>query len=172
MFRIFITNLEKYNKGELIGKWLDLPCNNIDEELSFIGVSDKPDENGNYYEKYFIVDYENDYEYKIDKYDNINNLNEIAEILENLDDYNKEIITALMNYGYSVERALNEKDDIIFYFNCHDMTDVAYQYIERHGLYNAPKSIMRYFDCEAFGRDMGIEGIFIFTDGGNCIEIC
>ena len=115
MFRIFITNLEKYNEGELIGKWLDLPCNNIDKELSFIGVSDKPEENGNYYEKYFIANYENDYEYKIDKYDNINNLNEIAEILENLDDYNKEIITALMNYGYSVERALNEKDDIIFY---------------------------------------------------------
>ena len=34
MFRIFITNLEKYNEGELIGKWLDLPCNNIDKELS------------------------------------------------------------------------------------------------------------------------------------------
>ena len=31
MLRIYLTNLGKYNEGELIGEWLDLPC--TDEEL-------------------------------------------------------------------------------------------------------------------------------------------
>ena len=33
MFRIFLTNLGKYNEGILIGKWVDLPCDNLEEEL-------------------------------------------------------------------------------------------------------------------------------------------
>lgn len=30
-FRVFITNLGKYNEGELVGKWLDLPCDDIEK---------------------------------------------------------------------------------------------------------------------------------------------
>ena len=36
MFKVFITNLGKYVEGKLIGKWLDLPCNNISEALKSI----------------------------------------------------------------------------------------------------------------------------------------
>lgn len=50
--RIFVTNLGKYNEGELIGEWLKLPF--TDDELknllNRIGISDKPDEHGRCYE--------------------------------------------------------------------------------------------------------------------------
>lgn len=174
MFRVFITNLGKYNEGELIGKWLDLPCENIEEELTSIGVSDEPDENGNYYEEYFITDYENDYNYKVGEYDSLDDLNEIAEELENLDDYDREVVNAFIENGSDIEEALNglRDGDYMVFSNCSDMTDVAYQYIEETGLLNdVPETLRNYFDYEAYGRDMSFEGTFIFTDNGNCIEL-
>lgn len=42
-FRVFITNLGKYNEGELVGKWLDLPCDDLEEELASIGVAEAND---------------------------------------------------------------------------------------------------------------------------------
>ena len=174
MFRVFITNLGKYNEGKLIGKWLDLPCEDIEEELSSIGVSDEPDENGVYYEEYFITDYENDYGYKVGEYDSLDELNEMAEELENLDEWDKEIVNAFIENGSDIQKALDglRDGDYMVFQDCNDMTDVAYQYIEETGMLNeVPESLRNYFDYEAYGRDMSFEGTFIFTDNGNCIEL-
>lgn len=174
MFRVFITNLGKYNEGELIGKWLDLPCDDIEEELSSIGVSDEPAENGIYYEEYFITDYENDYGYRVGEYDSLEELNEIAEELEDLDEYDKEIINAFIENGSDIEEALDGLRDekYMIFSNCSDMTDVAEQYAEEIGLLDRiPEDLRFYFDFEAYGRDMEMEGTFIFTDSGNCIQI-
>ena len=66
MFKVFITNLGKYTEGELIGQWLDLPCNNITEQLKSIDV--RPNSK---YEEAFITDYENDWNYNVGEYENI-----------------------------------------------------------------------------------------------------
>lgn len=174
MFKVFITNVGKYNEGELIGKWLDLPCEDIEEELTSIGVSDELDENGVYYEEYFITDYENDYGYKVGEYDSLYELNEMAEELENLDDYDKEIVNAFIENGSDIQEALDGLRDgnYMVFSNCYDMTDVAEQYAEETGLLNSiPDNLRFYFDFEAYGRDMSFEGTFIFTDNGNCIEL-
>ena len=173
MFRIYLTNLGKYNEGELVGKWLDLPCEDMVKELVSIGVSDEPDENGNYYEEYFITDYENDYDYKVGEYDSLDDLNEIAEELENLDDYDREVVKAFIENGSDIEEALDglRDGDYMVFSNCSDMTDVAYQYIEETGLLNdIPEGLRNYFDYEAYGRDMSFEGTFIFTENGNFTE--
>ena len=88
MLRIFLTNLGKYNEGQLIGEWVGLPCTNDELEAvkERIGISDKPDENGNYYEEWFITDYESDIQgVKVGEYDDLDELNELAEELDNLD---------------------------------------------------------------------------------------
>ena len=52
------------------------------------------------------------------------------------------------------------------------MTDVAYQVVEECGyLNNIPETVARYFDYEAFGCDLGLEGKFSFMDNGDCVEI-
>ena len=89
MLRIFLTNLGKYNEGRLIGEWVELPCtdNELEAVKERIGISDEPDENGNYYEEWFITDYETDiYGVEIGEYDNLDKLNKLAETLENLDE--------------------------------------------------------------------------------------
>ena len=169
MLRIYLTNLGKYNEGELIGEWIELPC--TDDELEAvkkrIGISDEPNENGNYYEEWFITDYESDIQgIEVGEYDNLDELNELTETLDDLDEYDREVIEAMISEGYSLE------DNCIVYSDCEDMADVAEEYAEETGLLNSiPENLRSYFDFEAFGRDMSFEGHFVFTSKGNCVQI-
>lgn len=175
MLKIYVTNLGKYNEGFLIGKWLELPATEeeIEKTLEEIGISDEPDENGIYYEEYFITDYETDMDgLKVSEYSNIDDLNELAETIDDLDEDEKEIVNAIMGEGYSLEDAIDKKDDVMIYYNCSNMEQVAEDYAEQVGLLNdIPESLRYYFDFEAYGRDMSFEGHFVFTDSGNCIQI-
>lgn len=174
MLRIYLTNLGKYNEGELVGEWISLPIS--EEELEAvkerIGISDEPDENGCYYEEWFITDYETDLDgVEVGEYDSIDELNELAETIEDLDEYEEKIVRALLSDGYELEEAIDKKDDCMMYYNCTDMEDVAREYAEETGLLNSiPENLQNYFDFEAFGRDMGYEGYFIFI-GCDCIQV-
>ena len=171
MLNIYLTNLGKYNEGELIGEWVQLPC--TDEELEAvkekIGISDEPDENGIYYEEWFITDYESDiHGIKVGEYDNVDELNELAEELENLDADQEKAIQAYLEDGSSFEEALEavQDGDYMIYCDCEDMEDVARQLVEETGMLNdIPEMVARYFDYEAYGRDLDIEGKFYYIDG-------
>lgn len=165
---IFITNLGKYNEGELVGEWLSLPCSDqeLDALLKRIGINEQ-------YEEYFITDYESDFDFKVSEYDNIHDLISQAATLAELDEYELEVVSAIMGEGYTLEAALDEYENAIIWSNCNDMTDVAYAYIEETGLLDScPEPLRNYFDYESFGRDMSFDAQFIFMDNGDCIEIC
>ena len=69
-----------------------------------------------------------------------------------------------------IENILDNHTNI--YYNCYDMTDVAMKYMEETGLLDSlDNNLKEYFDYEEYGRDMEVEGNFIFTQDGNCIEI-
>jgi hypothetical protein len=65
MIRGYITNLGKYNEGELVGRWIDFPIyqDELEEVLKEIGVSDLPDENGIIYDEFFFSDFESPVEF-------------------------------------------------------------------------------------------------------------
>ena len=164
---VFITNLGKYNEGELIGEWVELPITDdeLDAVFERIGINEQ-------YEEYFITDYESDFGMTAGEYSSISALNEQAEQLANLDEYELDIVAALLSEGFTLADALDRYEDVMVYYDCNDMTDVAYAYIEETGMLNGVQdNIARYFDYEAFGRDMSYEGQFIFTDDGNCIQV-
>lgn len=169
--RIFITNLGKYNEGELIWEWVELPVSEeeLKEVLEKIGISDEPDKNGNYYEEYFITDYETDIEgVEIKEYSNIDELNELAEEIENLGEEEQKAVQAMLLNGCDFKEALEnaENGDFTIYYDCNDMTDVAYQVVEEFEYLNdIPENVAMYFDYEAFGRDLGINGTFYYIDG-------
>ena len=172
--KIYVTNLGKYNEGELIGKWLELPASNeeIEKTLEAIGISDEPDENGVYYEEYFITDYETEFDgVKIGEYDSIDDLNELAETLDDLDEDEKEVVNAIMGEGYSLDDAIDKKDDVMIYYNCSNMTEVAEEYAEQVGLLDSiPENLRYYFDFEAYGRDIRLESNMCFTSYGVVID--
>lgn len=169
MLRIYLTNLGKYNEGMLVGEWVDLPVS--EEELSkvfkHIGINDE-------YEEYFISDYESDIDgVKVGEYENVNDLNELAEALEDLDSEEENVLSVMLEDGYTFEEALEKvKDgDYRVYSNCSSMEDVAYQVIEESGLLDGvPERVTRYFNYEAYGRDLELEGTFYPIDN-DYIEI-
>ncbi len=169
MMNIYLTNLGKYNEGELVGEWVQLPVSNeeLQEVFKRIGINEE-------YEEYFITDYECDF-YEIGEYESINTLNEIAEKIDNLDEEQERVVKVLMSEcDYDLDDAIEkaESGDYRIYTDCNDMTDVAYAVVEECDyLRNVPETVARYFDYEAFGRDLGIEGSFYFLDNGDCIEI-
>lgn len=159
MFRIFLTNLGKYNEGELVGKWVDLPCDDFDTELEDIGIGEE-------YEEYFITDYENDFGYRVEEYSNIDELNDLAEKLEDLRVWEADIVSALVSDGFDIEEAIEKVDDVIVYGDCETMEDVAWNYVEETGLLDeVPEELQLYIDCKKLGQDMEIRGHFIHFEG-------
>lgn len=163
MLKIYITNLKKYNEGLLIGEWVDLPIS--DEELAAvfgrIGIDEE-------HQEYFISDYESNINgLKVNEYEDINSLNDIAESIEDMNDLDMKIYRALLKNGYDVIDAIDAMSDCTYYDGCYDMEDVAIKYVQDLGLLDeAPAILINYFDYEAFGRQMEIDGEFIFIENG------
>lgn len=167
--KIYLTNLGKYNEGELIGEWVELPVAQEELQKVFerIGINEE-------YEEYFITDYECDL-YEVGEYENIDKLNDIAERIKELDEEESKVVKALIQkLDYTLDEAIEKVNngDYRIYYDCDDMEDVAYQVVEDCGyLDKVPDNVARYFDYESFGRDLGIEGTYIFTDDNEAIEI-
>lgn len=160
MLKIFISNLKEYNNGKIIGEWVSLPCEGLEEVLNKIS------NNGN--DELFISDYETDISnLKISEYDDILQLNEIAEEIDNLSDDEVIALQAYLEQYNDIEQALEEvrQGNYRIYYNCDNMEDVAYQAVNESGLLDGvPEQVKMYFDYEAYGRDMDINRTFIQID--------
>jgi len=172
--RVYITDLEAYNNGHLVGEWYTLPMSSdelaeaIENELY---KGKQICESDHHHEEYFITDYECDY-MKIDEYADLERLNVIAEDMDRLDEHEQTAVKLLLeNYVVSdIEEAIENIDNI----HCTGetkMEDVAYNYIEETGaLKDMPESLQFYFDYESLGKDMEINGSFYTDENGNIWE--
>lgn len=156
-FKIFLTNLGKYNEGELVGKWVELPCNDFEAELAAIGVD------GEEYEEYFITDYECECEaVQVHEYENLEELNELAERLQEVE--NLEWLTAYMQEtSADLLDAIDDYESCSAWYDGMNLEDVAREIVE--DCYNLPDIAARYFDYEAFARDLSYDG-YTECDGG------
>lgn len=158
--RVYIANLGKYNEGELVGDWFSFP---IDEEdvAERIGLNDR-------YEEYAVHDTDN-LPMEIEEYISIRELNDLYYTIQ---DFPEEVLDQLDNfisYFGSLEELADNLDRIICYTGCETMADVAYHFAyELNTLGEIPPSLQYYIDCEAYGRDLEIEGYFIETRYGMC----
>lgn len=158
MLKIYLTNLGKYNEGYLVGKWVELPCDDLEAEMEAIGVGKAP------YEEYFITDYESDFGVSIGEYDNIYDLNEFAKELEAMDEEEAETVKAFMETeGGTLRNAIYEvnKGNCMFYQN----TDLDTLAVEEVEAWDLPDIALRYFDWEAYKRDMELNGYTEVNNG-------
>ena len=165
--RIYITDLEAYNCGHLVGSWLDLPMDeNIlaeaMEEVLYRGRNECKDEH--HHEELFITDYEADI--NISEYEDIYRLNELAEYLEGINDDDLLKLKLLKYEGYNEREVLtngldNYDVDIYDYSSDTSFTDVyellAYDLVT-NGLFGSiPSHLENYIDYSAIGRDLSMD---------------
>ncbi|HAQ2206990.1 TPA: antirestriction protein ArdA, partial [Enterococcus faecium] len=107
--------------------------------------------------------------FEIDEYTPIEEINRLCGLAEELKgtpigEVASEIQHAFFN---SFEEMVEHVDDIIYYPDCNDMSDVAYYLIVEAGdLGEVPEHLKTYIDFDACGRDLEIGGNYLVTSRG------
>ena len=179
LFEAYITNLGKYNEGELVGETLKFPTTTEEVQglLKRIGVD------GIRYEEFFITSFDCDvlglYDY-LSEYENLDELNHLACLLSELDQGNLEKFEAVIDSGEhtsSVADLINLAQNLDCYTLFPDIEsdeDLGRYCMEDVDI---PDALRDYFDYEAYGRDIRIEadghfapGGYVLNNGGKFIE--
>jgi len=155
----FITNLGKYNAGELVGKRIEFPIDDddLEEVLSDIGI-------GEMYEEYFFTDWECDVDLGLGEYVSIQEVNDLAEKLDEWDD--EDLLMAAIELS-GIEYVLDSNpDDYYLYGDVSNDYDLGLYYIDKCYCEPIPEWIENYIDYESFGRDARINEGGIYTAYG------
>ncbi len=162
--KAFITNLGKYNEGELVGEWVEFPV----EKEKLDAVYDRilighPDEFGVPYEEVFITDYDIDlpFECSFGEYENIGELNYFAKRLDEMckDDFDK-FCAVLMTGQSDSDKSLKGLINLSYNLDCFDFYDDIHTDKELGECYaeigfdiSSVSILASYIDYDRFGRD-------------------
>lgn len=172
LFEAYITNLGKYNEGELVGKTLKFPTTpqEVQALLKDIGVD------GIRYEEFFITSFDGDvlglYDY-LGEYENLDELNHLACLLSELDQGELEKFEAVIDGGShtsSVADLINltqNLDCFEFYPDIEGEEDLGRYFTEDLAI---PAELKDYFDYEAYGRDVSVNEGGHFAPGGYVVQ--
>ena len=173
----FITNLGKYNEGELVGKWHDFPTTKEAIERTFreIGLD------GVRYEEFFITDYDvPDFDGISDHLGEYTSIDEINYLASRIDDM---VSSQIVMFEAAIESGeycgnvqdlinLTSEENLLncygYYEGVEDDYDLGYYWVEESGCYDTKNmgSLTNYIDYERFGRDIRLEEGGTFTARG------
>lgn len=162
MMKIWLCNLGKYNEGNLVGQWIDLPVDDFRPILDNIGINEE-------YEEYFIADWECDF-YKVHEYDNIYLLNYLAKLSEKLDEGEiAELKLAASEMSvtdiYEMINLILQLDNLNFIWLPGEgdaYTELGEMFAEIDGLSNKLEElgVIDYFDFEKYGKSLSWDYAF------------
>ena len=175
-FAAFITNLGKYNEGELVGEWVKFPttAEELKEVFKRIGIGQR-DDFGQPYEEWFITDYDcyvDGLYSKLGEYENLDELNYLASKLDEMSESEYAQFQAGMEMGDhcgSLQEIINLTENLDCYEvypHIEDYDDLGRYYIEELEVMQVPEHLQNYIDYEAYGRDVAMDENGSFTDQG------
>ena len=175
-FAAFITNLGKYNEGELVGEWVKFPttAEEMKEVFKRIGIGQR-DDFGQPYEEWFITDYDcyvDGLYDKLGEYESLDELNYLASKLDEMSESEYAQFQAGMEMGDhcgSLQEIINLTENLDCYEvypNIEDYDDLGRYYIEELEVMQVPEHLQNYIDYEAYGRDVAMDENGSFTDQG------
>ena len=175
-FAAFITNLGKYNEGELVGEWVKFPttAEELKEVFKRIGIGQK-DDFGQPYEEWFITDYDcyvDGLYSKLGEYENLDELNYLASKLDEMSESEYAQFQAGMEMGDhcgSLQEIINLTENLDCYEvypHIEDYDDLGRYYIDELEVMQVPEHLQNYIDYEAYGRDVAMDENGSFTDQG------
>lgn len=187
MINVWIGNLGKYNEGELVGEWLELPVSKQELETFLrekVGLQLTQDEveealakDGVCYEEYMINDYETDLPIKFSEYSNITTLNLLAMASKNVT--NMEAVEAFIECESTddIEEIINimlQSDDIPYFTYNSDADHLSKE--EKYGQMRAEgagltelleeHNIVSYFNFESYGKEDKLSSCVELYDNG------
>lgn len=178
-FEAFVTNLGKYNEGQLVGEWVKFPTTEEEMQKVFerIGIG-STDEFGQPYEEWFITDYECPVHGVYDmlgEYESLDKLNYLASRIDEMDKWEQEKFVAIMEAGCDEVSDIDDLINLTYNLDCydfipdmHDESDLGYYYAHDAGIYSEKElgPLANYIDYERFGRDIAMDESGKFTDEG------
>lgn len=163
-----LTNLGKYNEGDLDFVWVPFPCSKdeFQKYMKQIGIGEDRGD-GSVYEEVFFSDWDTDYDWvdlsNLGENENFDDVNEYAETLESIvDNNNEEEFKAAMEYSGDFREALDlvENHSVLKISNetFPGMMDeeIGAHYVDEIG-FGDMSTVENYFDYESYGRDIRLE---------------
>lgn len=132
--------------------WFEVIVKDADKEIKL----SLPCEEQELKDSYTIVSCENSWDYENGDL-TLKELNRLAQDLQDIE-YNGDedwLEAYIEATGCDLNIAVDKYDTSTFYHDM-DLVDVAYDIVEE--CYNLPENLERYFDYEAFARDLEVEG--------------
>jgi len=175
MLEIYLTDLQAYNEGYLVGKWITLPLSEFElsQAVSEVLTEGEVISGSESHEEYFITDYSWDGcdVFSVGEYENLEELNKKLQQLEEVDNDKHKAIAFLLSEGIAsdLDDAIQKADDVVIHEN-QNMEDVAYNLMQE--CYQAdllPSIIANNIDYEGIGRDLEHEGRYHY-DGIDVYE--
>lgn len=180
--RIYISNLGAYNRGHLVGRWVDLPIDEDDlrEIIKDVLNGEEAIKSRDFiwYEDEEIAIHDYELPFEISEYSNIFELNELAEDLEEIEedsDIVEVIADELLGNGYDkdtlIDVLLNREYYIVYnvvtdyelgletYRQCQDLLPFPAEIIDKY-------NIESFIDFESIGIHMGHDGWQIYSRNG------
>lgn len=166
--KVAVEEWELYNNGILLCKWFDTETDTQEDIAQHVAEAKRVHNlNGDDLEM-FIADVEGEHVGLIKGDESVHYAYEIAQKISEFEEEQLTAIKLMLENG-----VVNDLDDAIEHLEdmvCtgeRKMEDVAYNYIQETGALSAlGERLQGYFDYEAFGRDMELEGSYFEADDG------
>ena len=163
MLNIYVNTWGNYNEhGADGGEWLTLPMDADELADALARIAERM---GDEDPEWAIHDYEwaEDFRVEISEMANIAELNELTQQLADLSAYDLAKLEAMIDaFGYDIADGLDHLDDYTLYEGM-TLHDVAEKLV--NDCYDLPEFALRYFDYDAFARDLSFDG-YTETDYG------
>ncbi len=179
VLQAYVTNLGKYNEGELVGEWVKFPTTKEEMQQVFdrIGINEE-------YEEFFITDYDcNIYGLTevLGEYTNLDALNYLCGRIEELSDYQREVFENVLQsaVGLGQEQDIDGLINLTYNLDRYEMiggiedeADLGRYYAEQilEGKRDLLGDLANYIDYEAYGSDVQINESGMFGD--HCYVRC
>lgn len=164
-FGVYVANLGAYTSGIMHGQWLKLPATPDEIENCMSEV----------FSGRFSWDYDREYAihdyclpFGISEYEGIESLNDQIDRMQSALDSigcGKEIIRHLSTYETDLDAIIEAIEDgrVRIYWGCESVADALQEMHEQCKLFDAPDSVMAYFDWDRYARDVEIDhdGFFV-----------
>jgi len=165
MLKVYLTDLQAYNEGNLSGKWIELPMSQEDLNSEIKEVLEEGavvSGFGDTHEEIFITDFEWTIEcnlIEVNEYSSLSRLNEQLEELESYDEEDLKRISYLTEHrNYDLETAIEKYEEVVIYENS-TLEEVVEEYISQTiDLDDLPSIISNNIDYKSIAYDFEISG--------------